>query len=353
MWFVPTMRDELYGQSLTCTESEKFPFDTTGISTRGIGGAAKNLTTQAVQANPSFVNAMNSFDIWQNASPDVNSTVNSLYTTGNTLNNLQIARNTAMANGSPQPAIDNLNTLVAGASAAFGSAVNIPATNAQALQSSLNQVVAAAGMFGFANYLDANPLPSAPTCFYADGEAYIQNALAFDWIHRDAQGAITGYGGFGCEARQKRDRELTFPSLFTGIDHPFVTSTGFYMGVCFITGVGWAFVAYLALWLCNFRWVSGQRGLEAVTLVLLTLGFLSLHPQTKVDIRWILWRLLFGIWTLLGALREFSFWIDFATCKLACNPTPSESYRAFFGSLTQISTSCPEVPCEEDRCGCQ
>ncbi len=32
MWFVPAMRDELYGQSLTCTPIEEFPFDLTGIS---------------------------------------------------------------------------------------------------------------------------------------------------------------------------------------------------------------------------------------------------------------------------------------------------------------------------------
>jgi hypothetical protein len=39
----------------------------------------------------------------------------------------------------------------------------------------LNQTVAASNLLGFANYLDANPLPSAMTCFYPDGEAYIVN----------------------------------------------------------------------------------------------------------------------------------------------------------------------------------
>ncbi|KAI9007677.1 hypothetical protein DFJ74DRAFT_711926 [Hyaloraphidium curvatum] len=231
LWFVPTMREELYGQNLTCLETEKFPFDVTGMSVRGIGGAAKNVTTQAVSANPSLVAAMNSFGLWQDASADVNATVNSLYRTSNTLQNLQTSRAAAVANSSPQAVIDNLDSLTSVARAAFASAVNIPVTNEAALSTALTQANEGSYYLGFANFLAANPLPSAMTCFYADGEAYIVNALAFDWITRNASGAIVQYD----------------------IDHFNTTSTGFYVAVAFITGIGWFIIAYICLWLCNFR----------------------------------------------------------------------------------------------------
>jgi hypothetical protein len=179
MWFVPTMRDELYGQELFCTEIEEFPFDLTGISNRGLGGAAKNYTTAAVQGNPSLVAAMNSFDIWENASADVNATVNSLYQNAINLDNLRQARNAAVTAGSVDAVISNLNDQIAVSTAAFGAATGIAPTNVAAIDSALTQTVEAAAFFGFSNYLVANPLPSAMTCFYADGEAYIINALAF------------------------------------------------------------------------------------------------------------------------------------------------------------------------------
>jgi hypothetical protein len=174
------MRIEAYGQPIFCTDAERFPFNTNGISLRGIGGAAKNLTTQAAQANPSIVAALNSFDIWQNADSSVNDTVTSLYNSALVLDNLQAAAAGAQVAGNPAPVVSNVNSMLAVAQAAFGAAVGIPPTNVEAINASLNQTVRAASMFGFANYLAANPLPDTLTCFYTEGEQYLAQALAFD-----------------------------------------------------------------------------------------------------------------------------------------------------------------------------
>jgi hypothetical protein len=246
MWFIPAIRDEVYGQALTCTPAEEFPFDLTGISNRGLGGAAKNYTTVAVQGNPTLVSAMNSFDQWENASADVNATVNSLYQNALNLDNLRQARNAAVTAGSVDAAITNLNEQIAVSTAAFGAATGIAPTNTAAIDSALTNTVNAASILGFANYLVANPLPSAMTCFYADGEAYLVNALALDWVTLNSTGGVASYG----------------------IDHFLTTSTGFYMrvvflgigwsgclpfsfsqyrAVAFITGIGWSIIAYFAL----------------------------------------------------------------------------------------------------------
>ena len=229
MWFVPTMRDELIGRTLTCTPIELFPFDLTGISSRGIGGAAKNYTAQAAQNNPSLVAQLNSFDIWENASAEVNATVTSLYRTAYALDKVTIARNAAVASNAPAAVVDNINQMVTLATGAYGAAVGIAPTNAAAIAASLDKTVNAAAFFGFANFLVANPLPPAMTCFYSDGETFIQNSIAFgefvllcdpfrpriaskhhlspDWITLNSTGGIASYG----------------------VDHPNTTSTGFYM----------------------------------------------------------------------------------------------------------------------------
>jgi hypothetical protein len=225
MWFLPAIRDEIYGQPCTCTEAEEFPFDLTGISNTGIGGAAKNLTTQAVQGNPTLAAAMNSFDQWENASAEVNATVNSLYQNARLLDSLQTARTAAIAAGNPAPVVDGLTEQVAVATAAFGSATGIPATNGPALQTALGQATRAAAMLGFSNYLVANPIPPVMTCFYPDGEAYLVNALALDWVTLNSTGGVAGFG----------------------VDHPNTTTNGFYVAVAFITGFGWFLVAYFAL----------------------------------------------------------------------------------------------------------
>ncbi len=168
----------MVGATLTCTEQEKFPFDLTGISNRGLGGAAKNYTTLAVQGNPTLVATMNSFDLWENASADTNATVNSLYQNALNLEDLRNARNAAIVAGSPAGVITNLNEQIAVSTASFGAVTGIAPTNIAAIDAALNNTVNAASVLGFANYLVANPLPSAMTCFYADGEAYIVNALA-------------------------------------------------------------------------------------------------------------------------------------------------------------------------------
>lgn len=191
MWFIPSIRIEAYGQPIYCLERERFPFDTTGITLRGVGGAVKNLTMQAVANNPTMVSALNSFDIWQNAPAEVNATVNSLYLSANNLNNLQKSRNTAIAANNPEPVIGNINSMVAVATAAFGAAVGIAPTATEEINQALNQTVRAASMAGFANYLAANPLPPAMTCFYTEGEQYLANAIAlecefafFSWLCR-------------------------------------------------------------------------------------------------------------------------------------------------------------------------
>jgi hypothetical protein len=84
----------------------------------------------------------------------------------------------AVVAGSPAAAIENLNEQIAVNTAAFASAVGIAASNSAAIDAALNSTVRAASILGFANYLVANPLESEMTCFYADGEGYIINALA-------------------------------------------------------------------------------------------------------------------------------------------------------------------------------
>jgi hypothetical protein len=53
-------------------------------------------------------------------------------------------------------------------------------------------------------------------CFYADGEAFLIDSLALDWVTFNSSGGVASYG----------------------IDHPSVTSNEFYIGVAFITGIG-------------------------------------------------------------------------------------------------------------------
>ena len=174
------MRIEAYGQPIFCTPVERFPFNTNGISLRGIGGAAKNLTAQATQNNPTLVAALNSFDIWANANAAVNETVNSLYTSALTLDNLRKSRAGAGVQNAAAPVIDNLDSMLAVSQAAFGAAVGIPPTNTDAINQSLNQTVRAASMFGFANFIAANPLPDTLSCFYTEGEQYLANAIAME-----------------------------------------------------------------------------------------------------------------------------------------------------------------------------
>ncbi|KAI9026198.1 hypothetical protein DFJ74DRAFT_766568 [Hyaloraphidium curvatum] len=231
LWFVPTMRDECVGQPLFCLDRELFPFDTTGISSRGIGGAAKNLTTLAVASSPALVQTMNSFDIWPNAGAEANATIFSLYRNAIALSALQKARAQAAVQNNAAPVLQNLDEMTALATAGFSAATNIPVSNTDGLTLALNQTVRAASLLGFANYLVANPLPPTLTCFSQNGEQYVAGSLGFDWWIRNASNAIVGFG----------------------IDNYATTSTGFYIAVAFITGVGWLIVAYLALWLCNFR----------------------------------------------------------------------------------------------------
>lgn len=180
MWMVPAMRIEVYGQPIYCLEREKFPFDSTGISVRGIGGAAKNLTSTAATANTNIVSQLNSFDIWQNAAASVNETVNSLYSAAYNLDSLQKARAAAAIAGSAPAVLSNLDSMLGVATVAFSSAVQIPATSTEQVNLALNQTVRAASMLGFANYLAANPLPPAMTCFYSEGEQYLASALAME-----------------------------------------------------------------------------------------------------------------------------------------------------------------------------
>ncbi|KAI9024560.1 hypothetical protein DFJ74DRAFT_705299 [Hyaloraphidium curvatum] len=230
--YLPMIRDELVGQPLYCaSNNERFPFETTSIAVQGLGGAAKNLTATAAAANPSIVQALNSFDVWRNADASVNETVFSLYRTARALNSYQTARASAVTAGNPASTIENLDSLVATARAAFSAAVAIPVSSEDALQTSLNQTVRAAALMGFGNYLVANPLPITYVCAINSGEEYAANILALDWWIRNSTNAIVGFG----------------------IDHYNTTSNGFYIAVGFITGIGWFLLAYLALWFCNFR----------------------------------------------------------------------------------------------------
>jgi hypothetical protein len=147
---------------------------------------------------------------------DVNATVNSLYQNALGLDNLRTARNAAVVAGNPEPIVANLNEQIAVSTAAFGAATGIAPTNTAAIDAALTNTVRAASILGFANYLVANPLPSAMTCFYADGEAYIVNALALDWVTLNSSGGVASYG----------------------IDHFITTPTSFYIAVAFITGIG-------------------------------------------------------------------------------------------------------------------
>ena len=174
------MRLEAYGQPIYCTAAERFPFNTNGISLTGMGGAAKNLTAQATQSNPTMVAALNSFDIWQNANAAVNETIASLYSSARTLDGLRKARAGAGVNGNPAPVIENLDSMLAVSQAAFGAATGIAPTNTDAIAQSLNLTMRAANIFGMANYLVANPLPDTMTCFYTEGEQYLANAVAMD-----------------------------------------------------------------------------------------------------------------------------------------------------------------------------
>jgi hypothetical protein len=180
MLYLPMMRDECVGQPLFCLDRERVPFDTTGINVRGLGGAAKNLTIQAGANNPTLVQALNTFDIWENAGAEVNATVSSLYRTARALNSVQLASGQAVVAGNPASTLDNLATMTAVARAAFGAAVNIPVSDNDRLQASLNDTLKAASFLGFADYLVANPVPMTFTCTSANGEAYVAGPLGFE-----------------------------------------------------------------------------------------------------------------------------------------------------------------------------
>ncbi|KAI9006389.1 hypothetical protein DFJ74DRAFT_389544 [Hyaloraphidium curvatum] len=234
LWFVTSIRDEFSGQPCTCNADEAFSFDLTGINVRSVGGAAKNYTLQAGANSPSIVGALNSFGLWSDAPAAVNSSINQFWQTALGVQTLEGALLIARGANNPPSVINNLQTIATVARGLYAQAAGIPPTDAAAVNRSIELSAAAASMMGYANFLAANPIPnSPPTCFYPNGDAVLQNYVAFDWF-------ILGPGG-------------ATDIIGFGIDHFRTTSTGFYMGVAFITGAGWFLLAYLSLWLCNFR----------------------------------------------------------------------------------------------------
>jgi hypothetical protein len=186
MWYIPAIRDELHNLTSTCTGSEPsdvetFSFDITGITVRGLGGAAKNYTCRAVQGNPILAATMNSFDLWESASADINATVDSLYQNSKNLRDLRQARNAAIVAGSPADVVRVLNGQIAVASAAYGAAVGINPTDTAAFDASLNNSFVASALLGYANYLLYNPIPSVRQCVAPGGDPFIQMVLGLDW----------------------------------------------------------------------------------------------------------------------------------------------------------------------------
>jgi len=217
------MRVELDNQTTTCVNSDQpeievFTFDLTGITVRGLGGAAKNYTSRAAQGNPSLAAQLNSFNLWENASLDVNATVDSLYQSFTKLRDLRLARNAAIVASLPDDVVSKLNSEIAVASAAYGAAVGIDPVETAAFDASLNNSFLASALLGFANFLVSNPTPNSRQCVAPGGDNFIKDVLGFDWTTWDpwGQGLQIEYG----------------------IDHNKVTSTGFYVGVDFILGIG-------------------------------------------------------------------------------------------------------------------
>jgi len=204
------MRHEAIDGPMSCSYEEGDiikALDTTGITVTGYTGAAKSLTATAAAANPTIVGQLNSFDIFRDASAEANATVNSLWQSGETLANAQAALAVAQSAGNSASVISNLQSVVAAATAAFSSAVNIPASNAAALSTALTQSNQAAALMGMANYLVANPLPETAICLNPDGETFLQNIAGFEWWLTNSSGAVYA----------------------DGIDNYRVTSDGFYV----------------------------------------------------------------------------------------------------------------------------
>ncbi|KAI9020604.1 hypothetical protein DFJ74DRAFT_673697 [Hyaloraphidium curvatum] len=229
MFYIPTIRREMLGQNITCTDSEKFILDSTGIAVRGTGGLAKILLQNATSDNATVRAALNSFDTWAAAGSLANATVFPLMEAARLLAEADEASRVSVRLGNSPDVVSDLAGVVQAAQRRFAMAANVSTADLPAARA--NDTLLAARLLGFADYLAANPVPGLPICWYGSGEDFLAIGLGLAWYERNATGAIVGYG----------------------IDHPTASPDGKYVGIAFATGFAWLALAYCGLWLCNFR----------------------------------------------------------------------------------------------------
>ncbi|KAI9003434.1 P-loop containing nucleoside triphosphate hydrolase protein [Hyaloraphidium curvatum] len=226
LWYIPAVREECADMKFTCQPQDMLQLPIGKMSGQGSNRTAAARLQAAARGNVTLLRILNAFPGVEEA----HAAATDLLALSERVRDFEAAAAAVQGGGVPDAA-EAASTLAQAASiarSAFASAVN--ATGEAAISAALGAAFAAHGLLAFASSV-APGVGTVPHCRLTTGDEFLAIQAGFDWIHWDDHGIIVGHG----------------------VDHPNVTPTGFYIAVAFITGIGWLFMAYIALWFCNFR----------------------------------------------------------------------------------------------------